>query len=248
MREPGPSVATPHILRAASLAACFILLIACAGPAASPAASAPPGASSTAGASESALPESSAANPGGTSLDSVPTACVGLGEQDCRRVVAQVATVLTPQDPSIVYVQIGLFGCPAGQGCPTTLAARSEGDVTLEFAGGAIGFHIKASDGNLDVQRLEALGIQLPPSSTPPALVGPQPFTLGHCGLWSGIDVGGSWWDPVGLVDHDHGDAINAAEGTIAPVGPDQAIFTSKSGFTVQLVRHTGQKFLPLCM
>ena len=149
----------------------------------------------------------------------MPTACIGLGEGDCRRVVAHVTTLLTADDPRIGYVQVGPFGCADGAGCPTTLVARPEGDITLEFAGGALSFHIKVTDGNLDAQRQEASGIQLPPTSRPPIPGGPQPFSLGHCGIWSGIDHGGSWWDPVGLIDYDHSDAINAAEGTIAPVG-----------------------------
>ncbi len=87
----------------------------------------------------------------------------------------------------------------------------------------------------------------LGPSSPPPAGLGPRPFSLGHCGLWSGIDVGGSWWDPVGGVDGDHPDAINAADGTMAIIDPEHAIFTSKGGLTVQLLRRDGEKYLPMC-
>ncbi len=68
-----------------------------------------------------------------------------------------------------------------------------------------------------------------------------------HCGLWSGIDAGGSWWDPVGPVDGDHPDAINAADGTLTVLDPDHATFTSRGGLTVQLQRHEGAKYLPLC-
>jgi hypothetical protein len=52
-------------------------------------------------------------------------------------------------------------------------------------------------------------------SSAPGIGAGPIPLTLGHCGIFSGIDLGGSWWDPVGPVDIDHGDAINAATGVV---------------------------------
>jgi hypothetical protein len=192
-------------------------------------------------------PRPSATISGAVNLDGVPTACIGLGEGDCRRVVAHVAALLNADDPRIGYVQVGPFGCPNAAGCPTTLVARPEGDITLESAGGARSFHIKVTDGILDAQRQEASGIELRPTSLPPVPGGPQPFSLGHCGIWSGIDHGGSWWDPVGLIDYDHGDAINAAEGTIAPVGQDRAIFTSKAGFTVHLVRRNGSKFLPFC-
>jgi hypothetical protein len=235
----GPDRALPRLLRArgASFIAALILLAACAGTPGSP----PP----SAGVTSEPQPTASAA--GAVTLEGVPTACIGLGEPDCRRVVAQVTTLLTADDAKIGYVQVGPFGCPAGGGCPTTLVARPEGDISLESAGEVLSFHIKVTDGNLDARRQETFGVELRPTSRPPVPSGPQPFTLGHCGLFSGIDHGGSWWDPVGLVDYDHGDAINAADGTIAPVGPDRAVFTSKSGFVVQLVRRDGPKFLPFC-
>ena len=237
MRTPVRASTRSRLAQVASLFAGTILIGACAGAGGSP--SAVPGPSD--------ISQPTATPIGAVTLDGVPTACVGLGEGDCRRVIAHVTTLLTADDPGIGYVQVGPFGCPAGAGCPTTLVARSEGDITLEFADGALSFHVKVTDGNLDARRQETFGIELPPSSRPPSPGGPQPFTLGHCGLWSGIDHGGSWWDPVGLVDYDHGDAINAAEGTIAPVGQDRAIFTSKGGFIVQLERRNGPKFLPLC-
>ena len=237
MSVPGRAASQFRPVHMLSAIVASVLLFACASNSTSP-----PTAAGPTGTSQS-TPTASAA----TSLEGVPTSCVGLGEADCRRVVAQVTTLLTADDAEIGYVQVGPFGCPTGLGCPTTLVARPEGDITLESAGGALGFHVKVTNGNLDAQRQETLGVQLLPTTRPPVPGGPQPFTLGHCGLWSGIDHGGSWWDPVGLVDYDHGDAINAAEGTIAPVGQDRAVFTSGNGFVVQLVRRTGPKFLPLC-
>ncbi len=237
MSTPDRSVTPTRLAQVATLFVGSILLVACAGASGSQ--------SSTPGPSEPPQPSRTAE--GAVNLAGVPTACIGLGEGDCRRVMAHVATLLTADDPRIGYVQVGPFGCPAVAGCPTTLVARPEGDMTLESVGGALSYHVKVTDGNLDAQRQESFGIQLPPTSRPPIPGGPQPFSLGHCGIWSGIDHGGSWWDPVGLIDYDHGDAINAAEGTITPVGADQAIFTSKAGFTVQLVRRNGPKFLPFC-
>ena len=242
MREPGRLVASARLGRAAALVACCIVSIACGGTAVSTSPTTP-----TAGAAGTEPADPSAVVAEGRNLADVPTACVGLGEQDCRRVIGHITTLLTPDDPEIGYVQVGPFGCSAGGGCPTTLAARPEGDVGLEFAGGALSFHVTSTDGNLDAQRQESIGVELSPSSNPLVPGGPQPYTLGHCGLYSGIDHGGSWWDPVGLIDYDHPDAINAAEGTIAAVGPDRAIFTSKAGLNVQLVRRDGPKYLPLC-
>ena len=184
------------------------------------------------------------------SLAGVPTACYGLGVDDCQLVVDHVATALDATAPSVRYVQIGPFGCAAGERCPTTLAARPEGDVTLDTGEGQFSFHVVAKPGvpEMGSTRQDAFGIAVAPSSTPPLTIGPQPLALGHCGLWSGIDVGGTWWDPVGAVDADHPDAINSAEGTLNVLDPDHAVYTSRGGLTVQLVRRQGDKYLPPCM
>jgi hypothetical protein len=238
---------TPRFFIVTLLAACSLLLAACA----AGGASAPPPTIASTGpgvtAAPSPTPEPTPGATGVVALAGVPTGCYGLGEVDCRLVRDHVGTLLAANDPAIRYIQIGPFGCPAGQGCPTTLEARPEGDVTFESDGGAIGFHVRSNGESIEAVRQEVFGISLPPTTTPPLPAGPQPFALGHCGLWSGVDLGGSWWDPIGVVDSDHGDSINAAEGTILLVGPDQARFTSKGGLTVLLVRHPGAKYLPLC-
>ncbi len=199
-----------------------------------------------------AQPTASAAAPSdGPGIAGVPIACYGLGADDCRRVAEQTATTLltATRNAPIVYMQVGPFGCPAGERCPTTLVARPEGDVTVESAGvPATGFHVTAAAaGPLEVEPQEIFGIVLEPTTAKAAMSGAQSFTLGHCGLWSGIDLGGSWWDPVGPIDWDHGDAINSAEGTIAFNDPDHATFTSKGGLTVQVQRRDGGKHLPFC-
>jgi len=102
--------------------------------------------------------------------------------------------------------------------------------------------------GKLTIERQDAFLMALEPTSQPPLNPGVRRFTLGHCGLWSGIDVGGSWWDPIGLIDGDHPAAINSADGTLAILDLDRATFTSDTGFTVQLVRRDGPKGFPGCM
>ena len=187
------------------------------------------------------------AEPTGSDLTTVPTACIGLGADDCRRVVAQVAMIVPPGS-AVTYIQVGPFGCAAGQGCGPSLAERPQGDVTLEAGVGALSYHVTVSSGSeLTIERQDAFGVLLGPESQPPLTAGARPFSLGHCGLWSGIDSGGSWWDPVGAVDGDHPDAINAADGTLSIQDPDHGTFTSNAGLTVQLVRHEGDKYLPLC-
>jgi hypothetical protein len=163
--------------------------------------------------------------------------------------VAEIAE-LVPAGPVPTYLQVGPFGCVEGGGCARTLAARPQGDVTIEAGRGAFSFHITAAagGGRLTIERQDAFLISVEPQSQPPVTPGPRRFTLGHCGLWSGIDVGGSWWDPIGIIDGDHPDAINAAGGTLAILDLDRASFTSDAGFTVQLVRRDGPKGLPGCM
>jgi hypothetical protein len=192
---------------------------------------------------------SDSTSPTGVDLSGVPTACVNLGMDDCRRILAETSELI-PAGITPRYIQVGPFGCLEGGGCARSLAARPQGDITIEADGGAVSFHITAAagGGQLTIERQDAFLMAIEPQSRPPVTPGPRPFTLGHCGLWSGIDVGGSWWDPIGLIDGDHPNAINSADGTLLILDPDRATFTSNSGFTVQLVRRDGQKGLPGCM
>jgi hypothetical protein len=178
----------------------------------------------------------------------IPTACLTLGDIDCQRAAGLAKQVLTEADPPVVYVQAGPFGCREGDQCPTTLDARPEGDVTLDFGDGTgITVHLKVANGSVEQTREPAMGVGVQPTSAVGWPAGPQPYTLGHCGIFSGIDADGSWWDPVGFVDADHPDTISAASGTLVLVGPDRALFTSNGGLIVELVRRDGEKFLPLC-
>ncbi len=156
---------------------------------------------------------------------------------------------MLPGGVAPAYIQVGPFGCAAGEGCVTSLVERPQGDITLEAGVGALAYHVTATAGgaSLDLVQQDAFGVRLGPSSRPPLTAGARPFSLGHCGLWSGIDVGGSWWDPIGPVDGDHPDAINAADGTLTVTDPDHATFVSRGGFSVELIRRDGEKYLPLC-
>jgi hypothetical protein len=75
-----------------------------------------------------------------------------------------------------------------------------------------------------------------------------MPFTLGHCGVLSGIDLDGSWWDPVGPVPINSGEAVNATAGIMTVTDPNHAAFTTPTGFAIQLQRRAGPKLLPFCM
>lgn len=226
---------------AALVIAIALLAGGCAASGPSPSATAAPSTAPSTSPAESAAPS-------GIDLSTIPTACFGLGADDCRRVVAQLSTIL-PAGSAVTYIQVGPFGCAAGQGCAPSLVERPQGDVTLEAGAGALSYHVTvtADGAEIGMERQDAFGVLLGPTSQAPITAGARPFSLGHCGLWSGIDAGGSWWDPVGPVDGDHPDAINAADGTLTVLDPDHATFTSRGGFTVQLQRHEGAKYLPLC-
>ena len=175
---------------------------------------------------------------------------MGLDAMSCVQARDLAATVLEAGDPPAAYVQVGPFGCVAVERCPSTLVARPEGDVTIEWSGGTgIGVHLVVGpDGSFEATRGEPMGVALVPNSAPGIGAGPIPLTLGHCGIFSGFDLGGSWWDPVGPVDTDHGDAINAATGVVTATDPDHATFTTPNGFDVALQRRVGPKLLLLCM
>jgi hypothetical protein len=221
-------------------------VLACGGTTSSP----PQGASPVASAqspSASSASTSSPTSPAGIDLTNVPTACIGLGADDCRRVVAKVATIV-PVGSAVTYVQVGPFGCATAEGCGPSLLERPQGDIRLDAGAGALSYHVTANGGgDLTIERQDAFGVLVGPESAGPVTAGARPFSLGHCGLWSGIDAGGTWWDPVNAVDGDHGDAINAAQGTLTILDPDHATFASKGGLLVQLIRHPGPKYLPLC-
>ena len=79
-------------------------------------------------------------------------------------------------------------------------------------------------------------------------------FSLGHCGLFSPIDVDGSFWDPLDgttptgaeLDLESDGEMINATGGVIVVIG-DELRFRTASGSVVRFERHAGDKEFPGC-
>ena len=180
----------------------------------------------------------------------IPAACFGLAQPDCTLAFEAAQQDLAPGD-QVVYAEVGPFGCPNEAGCPNTLAGRPSGQVVFERSDGKqVAISVTAgADGTITTSPGELFTVAVSPTSTAGQLVGqPIPYTLGHCGVNSGIDVDGSWWDPIGFVDIDHGDAINAADGTFAPHDANHATFTSDGGLSVTVVRRVGDKHLPMCM
>ncbi len=82
----------------------------------------------------------------------------------------------------------------------------------------------------------------------------PYRFSLGHCGLFSPVDVDGAFWDAIdgvsssgGAVDLDSdGEMINATPGVIVVIG-DEARFRTESGSVIRFRRHDGEKEFPGC-
>ena len=180
----------------------------------------------------------------------IPAACLGLAQPDCTVAYEAAAQDLDAAD-QVVYAEVGPFGCPNEAGCPNTLAGRPSGQVVFELANGEpVAISITAgADGTITTSPGEAFTVAVAPTSMSGELrAQPIPHTLGHCGLMSGIDIDGNWWDPIGFVDIDHGDSINAADGTFAPHDANHATFTSDGGLSVTVVRRIWQKHLPMCM
>ena len=149
------------------------------------------------------------AGPTGSDLTTVPTACIGLGADDCRRVVAQVATIMPPGS-AVTYIQVGPFGCAAGAGCAPSLAERPQGDVTLEAGVGALSYHVTVSSGSeLTIERQDAFGV----------LLGPRVAAAGH-GRGAAVRAG-----PLRPVERDR---PRAAAGGI-PSAPWTAIIRTRS-------------------
>jgi hypothetical protein len=155
------------------------------------------------------------------------------------------------RDVDVVYAEVGPFGCPNEPGCANSLTSRPSGQVVFERAVGepvAVGVTAGA-DGTITTAPGESFTVAVAPTSTSGQLhAEPMPYSLGHCGLMSGVDLDGSWWDAIGFVNVDHPDAINTANGTFTPQDPNHATFVSDGGFEVSLVRRVGQKHLPMCM
>jgi hypothetical protein len=184
--------------------------------------------------------------PGPAAFADAPTGCLGLDRGSCDQVKAAVAGLVG--DRPALYVEIGPFGCALAAPCPRTLEARPTGDVLVETADGAppLGATVGWDGTKLEVAVAQSAPIILPPQSGP-VPGGQVAVELGHCGLFTGIDLDGAWWDPVGFVDIDHPDAFNAAKAVIAATDADHAALRTAGGLAVQLVRRAGPKALRPC-
>lgn len=173
-------------------------------------------------------------------------ACMAVPVGECLPFATAVVDLLGPDGAAVTHLELGPVECRV-EPCPRSLLVGAPVSVIAQFGDGRPPVRLRLDPDLLaiiDSGRLDARAV--PPKSARVG-PGPVPFDLGHCGLASGIDFNGSWWDPIGEVDALDGAAINSASGTIALTGPDRAIFQTPQGFRVELVRHAGQKWLAGC-
>jgi hypothetical protein len=101
--------------------------------------------------------------------------------------------------------------------------------------------------------------VSVPPGSVAGTLVvgSPVDHELGHCGLWSPVDLDGSLWQPIGgqdangaaiASDESIGELINATPGQFVLLTPDSAEFRSITGTVVAFTRAPGELDYPLCL
>jgi hypothetical protein len=185
--------------------------------------------------------------PGPAAYANAPTGCLGLEAGPCDAVKAAAADLVG--DRQVVYVEVGPFYCQTGSPCPRTLDARPSGEVTIETADGGppIAATVRWDGTKLEVAVAQPSHVSIVPQSKQ-AVGARVAMDLGHCGLFSGIDLDGSWWDPVGFVDADHPDAINSARAVVTAIDEDHATLRTSGGLAVLLVRRAGPKALRGCM
>jgi hypothetical protein len=100
--------------------------------------------------------------------------------------------------------------------------------------------------------------VSISPASEPGLVVGtPIQMSLGHCGLWSPVDLDGSLWQAVGgsdaaggPIDGDDeiGELINATPGSFVLLTTATAELHTTGGLVLAFVRAPGALDFPLCM
>jgi hypothetical protein len=173
--------------------------------------------------------------------------CISIEPAECQSVVDLVIERLPEERGTPFAILVNLYGC--GAPCAKSLDAR-QGAVTVEYADG--GEPIEATvhgpaDAPVFGEIETAWSGLIEPTSAHVVGLGPFAHDLGHCGLLWQVDFDASFWLPVGQVDGDAADLVNAGSGEMALLGPNFAQYGADSGFTVQLARFPGPKHVFLC-
>lgn len=171
--------------------------------------------------------------------------CIGLEPARCEAAIALLAgRPVGDGVPS--YVQVSAQSCDGP--CPGAERGTWGGHLLVEFVDGREAATILFTvDGAPVVWRpIETVLARLTPRSK--QLVAPTVgLTLGHCGLSSGIDIDGSYWDPVGRLDPNEQDLINSASATFNLDTQSTATLRTLGGAIVLLIRHPGPKYVVPC-
>jgi hypothetical protein len=172
---------------------------------------------------------------------------MGVGEPDCERIAEAAVAMFSGRRP--VWVEVAHAGCPGEAPCPLHIAPGAGATATIHFAdaGRPVSIRFRNDERGLTQEVFRDDFAQATASSAPAPKSVPFPFSLGHCGLGSPIDLDGSLWVPVGFVDASHTDAINAASGTVTIVSPTEAVLSTEAGLDVNLRRFGATLWVRLC-
>lgn len=174
----------------------------------------------------------------------VPAACIGLEVAQCELVLAALADELPGATPTYVAISERLCDGP----CPGSERGLWLGQVMVEFSDGRkpATILIEVDGDAVAWNPIESGLVEVTPRSA--RLTGPTTeLTLGHCGLSSGIDVDGAFWDPIGMIDAGDPALINTAAARFTLASPERAVLVTEAGTVLRLARHTGPKHLPGC-
>ncbi len=178
------------------------------------------------------------------------------GAPECE-VVAAKALVDLPQSRGTPFAILVRFTV-----CPDLCVRLPLGGATEPPSGAQIGaVTVEYADGGEPIELTMRGSLEAPvfevrdrtwsgprkPESPRVEGSGPFGFTLGHCGLDWYVDFDGSFWVPVDLIDGRASALINAEQGEMLLLGPDRAQFRGQSGFTANLARFPGPKYIWIC-
>lgn len=176
-------------------------------------------------------------------------ACIGYEQGECEAVARRILALAGDRRPSAFSATLVLFECRDGGVCPKSLAAR-DGHATIEFVDGGPPLESQltgAPEAPVTSTVVAEFTERRLPRSPKVVGVGPFPFKPGHCGLLWQVDFDGSFWVPVGQVDGDANDLVNAGSGRILLLGPTLAEYIGDGGFTIGLVSFPGAKHISIC-
>ena len=174
-----------------------------------------------------------------------PFGCHGGNLILCQAMVEAAVESLGAEDGRPTWAEVRTPACEGG--CQPGPGATQRSVVTIELVGdNATSVAVDLRDGQVEAAEPVDLQLSARQPQSAPAPGAEVAIELGHCGLASGIDVDGTFWNPIGLIP-EHPDAINAARATFSRLAPGVATIRTDGGLIVQLARHAGPKHLPGC-